>query len=212
MKLALIRVLLIDDHPVVLAGYRRLIETAPDMRVVAEARNGEDGYFAYFVHNPDVIVLDLALPGRSGLDTLGRILKRDPAARVLVVSIFDNETFVRRAHDGGAKGFLSKNSAPAALIEAIRRVAIGQAFFGDDAASIADGAVIKEAPLAELSPREFEVFRLLAEGYTVANIAGMLNISPKTAGVHQTRIMNKLDVENLAQLTRLAIRQGIIVP
>lgn len=205
MKLSLIRVLLIDDHPVVLAGYRRLIETAPDMRVVAEARNGEDGYFAYFVHNPDVIVLDLALPGRSGLDTLGRILKRDPAARVLVVSIYDNETFVRRARDGGAKGFLSKNSAPAALLEAIRRVAIGQAFF-------ADGAVVKEAPLAELSPREFEVFRLLAEGYTVASIAGMLNISPKTAGVHQTRIMNKLDVENLAQLTRLAIRQGIITP
>lgn len=210
MKIAPIRILLIDDHPVVLAGYRRLIETAPDMRVVAEAVSGEDGYFAHFVHNPDVTVLDLALPGRSGLDTLHRILKRDPAAKLLVVSFYDNETFVRRARDGGAKGFLSKNSAPAALLEAIRYIAAGRSFFtGDDTVSSPAG---KAVPLVKLSPREFEVFRLLAEGYTVAGIAEMLSISPKTAGVHQTRIMNKLDIENLAQLTRLAIRQGIITP
>ncbi len=209
MNVRPIRILLIDDHPVVLAGYRRLIETAPDMRVVAEACNGEDGYFVHFVHNPDVVVLDLALPGRSGLDTLQRILMRDPAAKVLVVSIHDHEAFVRRAREGGARGFLSKNIAPEVLLEAVRRIALGESFFPDrnglDAGAVA-------VPFTRLSPREFEVFRMLADGHTVAQISRMLSISPKTAAVHQTRIMNKLDLENLAQLTRLAIRHGIIQP
>jgi two-component system invasion response regulator UvrY len=203
-----LKVLLIDDHPVVLAGYRRLLEAAPDMQVVAEARTGEEGYFAYLEHNPDVVVLDLALPGRSGLDTLGRILKRDPAAKILVVSIHDSETFVRRSRDGGAKGFLDKRSAAPVLFEALRQVGRGESYFPEsarDAAAQSDVA-------ARLSPREFEVFRLLAEGYPIAQIAATLNISPKTAGVHQTRIMNKLRLDNVAQLTRLAIRDGIVRP
>jgi two-component system invasion response regulator UvrY len=203
-----IRVLLIDDHPVVLAGYRRLIEAAPDLVVVAEAHTGEEGYFAYFEQRPDVVVLDLALPGRSGLDTLQRIIKRDPGARVLIVSIYDNEAFVRRARDAGAKGYLSKRSAPPVLLESLRRVAGGQSFF--DTVD-ADEAAHKHS-LGSLSPREFEVFRLLAEGHTVLQISQTLSISPKTAGVHQTRIMNKLDLDNAAQLTRLAIRHGIIQP
>lgn len=201
-----IRVLLIDDHPVVLAGYRRLLETTPDIVVVAEAGTGEEGYFAFLNHHPDVVVLDLELPGRSGLDTLQRLQKRDSAAKILVVSVHDNEILVKRSREAGAYGFLSKRSSPLALLEAIRRLAHGEQFF-DDMAWNSSG---QPEPLAPLSAREFEVFRLLAQGHSVRQIALILHISPKTAGVHQTRIMGKLNLENLAQLALLAIRHKVI--
>lgn len=201
-----IRVLLIDDHPVVLAGYRRLLETAPDIAVVAEAGTGEEGYFAFLNHHPDVVVLDLELPGRSGLDTLHRLQKRDPAVKVLVVSVHDNEIWVKRSRAAGAYGFLSKRSSPLALLEAIRRLAHGEQFFDDMAWNTPD----QPEPLARLSAREFEVFRLLAQGHNVRQIAQILHISPKTAGVHQTRIMSKLNLGNLAQLALLALRHKVI--
>lgn len=201
-----IRVLLIDDHPVVLAGYKRLLETTPDIAVVAEAGTGEEGYFAFLNHHPDVVVLDLQLPGRSGLDTLHRLQQRDSTAKVLVVSVHDNEIFVKRARTAGAYGFLSKCSSPLALLEAIRRLARGEQFFDEMAWNAPD----QPEPLLHLSEREFEVFRLLAQGQSIRNISQILHISPKTAGVHQTRIMGKLNLENLAQLTLLAIRHKVI--
>jgi len=201
-----IRVLLIDDHPVVLTGYRRLLETTPDIVVVAEAGTGEEGYFAFLNHHPDVVVLDLQLPGRSGLDTLQRLQKRDSAAKVLVVSVHDNEVFVKRSRAAGAYGFLSKRTSPLALLEAIRRLAHGEQFFDDMAWNTPD----QPEPLSRLTAREFEVFRLLAQGHDVRQIAQTLQISPKTAGVHQTRIMSKLDLDNLAQLTLLALRYKVI--
>jgi two-component system invasion response regulator UvrY len=127
---------------------------------------------------------------------------------VLIVSIYDNEMLLQRARDGGARAYLNKRSAPPVLLEAVRRVARGESFF-ENAPS---DSPAPSTPLGRLSPREFEVFRLLAEGHTVVQIAQSLHISPKTAGVHQTRIMHKLDLENLAQLTRLAMRHGIVAP
>ncbi len=200
-----IRVLLIDDHPVVLAGYRRLLETASDITVAVEVETGEAGYTAHVKHRPDVDILDLSLPGRSGLEVMRRILVQDPEAKILIVSVYDNDVFVRRARDAGARGFLGKRSAPAVLLDATRRIAAGGTFFPDESNA-------RPEPLTALSPREFEVFRLLAEGNPVADIAKLLHISPKTAGVHYTRVMRKLAIDNLAQLTRLALRHGIILP
>lgn len=209
-----IRVLLADDHEVVRAGYRRLFDSTDDIDVVAEAANGEQAYALYLEHQPTVVVMDLTMPGIGGLDASRRILARDKAARILVFSVHENEVFLNRALDQGILGYISKRSASRVMLDAVRCVAGGEPFIGQEMQSFllkrrrsADSDLI-----AALSPREFEVFRLRAEGKSVNEIAGLLNVSPKTAGHHHTRIKQKLGVSNSAELTRLAIRLGIIAP
>jgi two-component system invasion response regulator UvrY len=204
-----IKVLLIDDHPVVRAGYRRLLEQAPDIRVVAEASDGESGYLAYTEYHPDVTILDLSMPGIGGIATIQRLCRRDPKARILVFSIHENDVLVRRALAAGARGYITKRSASRDMIQAVREIARGRSFFSAD---ISDWNAQRNSPLNVLSAREFDVFRLLAEGRTVAEVAELLHISPKTAGVHQTRILRKLKLFNVVQLTRLAIRLGLVDP
>lgn len=208
-----IRVLLADDHPVVRSGYRRLLESEPDIEVVAEAGSGEESYRAFNETGPDVVVMDISMPGMGGLEAVRRMLARDPEARILVFSVHDNQAVLSQALRAGVLGYLTKHSAPQAMVEAVRKVARGHTVIDPELAGRAfqEGGEHGDG-LDRLTPREFQVFRLLAEGYTVTGVAEVLSISPKTAGVHHTRIMHKLDIHNPVQLVRLALRHGIVAP
>jgi two-component system invasion response regulator UvrY len=206
-----IRVLLTDDHEVVRAGYARLLESTPDIDVIAEAGSGEEACSEYFNRQPDVLVMDLTMPGIGGLEACRRILARDPKARILVFSVHENEIMLERALDTGVKGYISKRSASQVMVQAVRQVAAGDVYIGQEMMShLVNRRISAEGEqLKELTSREFEVFRLLADGKSVNEIASILNISPKTVGHHMTHIKEKLGITNIARLTRLAIRLGI---
>ena len=206
-----IRVLLTDDHEVVRAGYARLLEYTPDIDVIAEASSGEEAYTCYFECRPDVLIMDLNMPGMGGLEACRRIMARDPKANILVFSVHENETMLERALDVGVKGYISKRSASQVMIQAVRKVAAGDVYVGEEMMShlIGQRKSVDSRQLKDLTPREFEVFRLLADGKSVNEIASILNISPKTVGHHMTHIKEKLGISNIAELTHLAIRLGI---
>jgi len=209
-----IRVLLTDDHEVVRAGYTRLLESTSDINVIAEASSGEEACTNYFECRPDVLIMDLNMPGMGGLEACRRIRARDPNANILVFSVHENEVMLERALDAGIKGYISKRSASRVMIQAVRKVAAGDVYVGEEMMSHLVGQRKSEdgGQLKDLTPREFEVFRLLADSKSVNEIAGILNISPKTAGHHMTHIKEKLGISNIAELTHLAIRLGIIIP
>lgn len=208
----MIRVLLVDDHPIVRAGFGRLLEQGGDIRIVAEAGDAAAGYAAFVAHAPDVVVSDLAMAGGGGLDLIRRVLVRDPGARILVFSMYDGDVLVRRALAAGARGFVTKASAPACLVRAIQAVDAGQRYLAPGLApNSAQGDAAHEAErLGALSGREFDVFRLLAEGHTGAECAQALNLSPKTIANYQTAIKEKLGVSTLAALAHLALRHRVI--
>ncbi len=205
-----IRVLLVDDHPVVRGGYRALLENAADIQVVGEADSGEQAYTLYRELTPDVVVVDLNMPGMGGLGLIQRLRAQDARARILVFSMHDSQVMVHRALEAGALGYLAKSSASSLLADAVRQVACGKHYLERNLApATADAGA---DPLRCLTRREFQVFQSLAEGQSVAEIAETLCISPKTAGVHQTNIMHKLGLRNAAELVRLAIRCRVIEP
>jgi len=208
----MIRVLLADDHPVVRSGYLRLLEQASDIRVIAEAATGEAAYGAFVADPPDVLATDLAMPGGGGLALIRRVLLRTPAARILVFSMYDSPPLVRQALDAGARGFLTKAAAPQGLVDAVRALHAGERYLGADlAASLLQRDPAHEAErLAELSLREFEIFRMLALGHSPAECAQALKLSPKTVSNHQTVIKEKLGVTTSAALAHLAIRHRVI--
>jgi len=209
-----IRVLLVDDHEVVRAGYRRLLESTGGIAVIAEAASGEDAYTAYFEYHPDVLVMDLSMPGMGGLEASMRILAKDKSAKILVFSVHENEVFLQRALDAGITGYISKRSASQVMVDAVRQVAAGELFVGQEMMPylVKRKTNSQNEPIAGLSPREFEVFHLLADSKSVNDIAEILNLSPKTVGHHCTSVKKKLGVSDIASLTRLAIRLGIITP
>jgi len=206
-----IRVLLTDDHEVVRAGYARLLESAPGIDVIAEASSGEEACSKYFNHQPDVLVMDLTMPGIGGLEACRRILVRDTKARILIFSVHENEIMLERALNAGIKGYISKRSASEVMVEAVQQVAAGDVYIGQEMMShlVDRGTSAKGGQIKDLTPREFEVFRLLVDSKSVNEIASILNISPKTVGHHMTHIKEKLGISNIAGLTRLAIRLGI---
>ncbi|MDQ4147627.1 MAG: response regulator transcription factor [Pseudomonadota bacterium] len=207
-----LKILLIDDHAVVRAGYRRLLESSPLNISVFEAGSGEQGYLRYTEQAFDLVVMDLTLPGISGLETIRRIMQRDGMARVLVFSIHDETVFIERALDMGARGYISKSSAAEVLVEAVQRVVEGEVYLGPGIAErlVASSHADKCSTLNALSPREFDIFRLLAEGHTVTEIAELLSLSAKTVANYHTQIRAKLNVASGAELARLAIRYGIV--
>jgi two-component system invasion response regulator UvrY len=209
-----IRVLLTDDHEVVRGGYRRLFESTPDIEVIAEADSGEQAYSCYSEHRPDVVVMDLTMPGMGGLEAGRRILAFDNSARILVFSVHENEVMLNRALDMGVQGYISKRSASQVMIEAVRQVAAGKLYIGQELMPyLLKRNVTPDAEqIAGLSQREFEVFRLLVNSKSVNDIAELLNLSPKTVGHHVTSIKTKLGMSNIASLTRLAIRLNIVTP
>lgn len=207
-----IRVILADDHEVVRAGLRRLIDASSDIHVLTEVESGEQAFREYFTQRPDVALFDLNMPGMGGLEAMRRILARDPGACILVLSMHEDAVYSARALQSGAKGYVTKRCAPEVLLDAIRTVARNEVFLESRIAQqlALNGVSGREEPLLALTQREFEVFRLLAAGKSVNDIAAILFLSAKTVGTYQTRIMHKLDANNLADLTRLAVRMGYI--
>jgi two-component system, NarL family, invasion response regulator UvrY len=208
-----IRVLLVDDHAVVRMGFRLLLQTTAEMSVIAEADCGEAACQLYLELSPDVVVMDLAMPGMGGLEALRRIRARDAQAQVLALSAHDDPIHARRALQEGALGFLSKRSAPEALLEAVSAVAAGRRYLDSQLAqklALAEFAGGTKSPVERLSEREFEVFIRLAGGATVQRIASDLNLSASTIGTHLYNIKQKLGVANQSELTLIAIRHRLI--
>ena len=209
----MITVLLVDDHAVVRTGFRLLLQSVAEVSAVHEAESGEVACQRYPELAPDVIVMDLAMPGMGGLEALRRILSHDSNARVLALSAHDDPMHARRALREGALGFLSKRSAPEALIEAVTAVAAGRRYIEASLAqelALADLDGAAKSPVERLSEREFEVFVRLARGATVQRIAEDLKLSASTVGTHLYNIKQKLAVVNQSELTLLAIRHGLI--
>jgi len=209
----MIKVLLADDHAVVRTGFRLLLQSQPDINVVAEAQSGEAACQMYSDLLPDVVVMDLGMPGMGGLEAIRRIRARNPAARVLALSAHDDPMHARRALREGALGFLSKRTAPEVLIEAIAAIAAGRRYIDPGLAqklALAEIEGAARSPIEQLSEREFEVFIRLAGGATVQKIADDLKLSASTIGTHLYNIKQKLGVVNQSELTLLAIRHGLI--
>jgi two-component system, NarL family, invasion response regulator UvrY len=209
----MIRVMLVDDHALVRTGFRLLLQANADTTVIGEADSGESACQRYVELMPDVVVMDLAMPGMGGLEALRRIRAHHPQARVLALSAHDDPLHARQALREGARGFLSKRSAPEALLEAITTVASGQRYLD---AALAQQLALDEverggkSPVERLSEREFEVFVRLAGGASVQRIAEDLKLSASTVGTHLYNIKQKLGVSNQAELTLIAIRHRLI--
>jgi two-component system, NarL family, invasion response regulator UvrY len=204
---SLIRVLLVDDHVVVRAGYRVLLRDVAEIEVVAEAESGEAAYRLYVELAPDVVVMDLSLPGMGGLEAIRRITARDNAARILVFSMHDDVAFVEQALRAGAQGYITKRSAPDVLADAIREIAAGGVYV--DPALERTLARPGDDPLTRLSPREFSIFQMLAQGLSTAEVAAQLCLSAKTVANYGTLIKRKLGAKNQAELVHLALGRGI---
>jgi two-component system invasion response regulator UvrY len=208
---ARIRVLLVDDHAVVREGYRRLLERDESLAVVGEAAAMAEALMLDVQLQPDVVVLDIALPGVSGIEILRRLIARRPDARVLMFSMYQDGIYATHAMNAGAFGYLSKASAPDLLVSAVRTVAAGGRYMSPDVqlAMTTQSATARQLANA-LSIRELEVLRLLAQGYGVEAIAARLGLSPKTAANHQSSIKQKLGAGSALQLILIAQQFGLI--
>ncbi len=203
--------LLVDDHAVVREGYRRLLERDDSLVVVGEAATAADAIRFDGELKPDVIVLDIGLPGVSGIEILRRIIARRPEARVLMFSMYQDGIYATRAINAGARGYLSKASAPDLLVDAVRAVATGQRYLSPDveqAMAMQSSAANRLADA--LSTRELEVLRLLTQGYGIEEIGERLGLSPKTAANHQSSIKQKLGANSALQLILIAQQFGLI--
>ena len=206
-----ISILLADDHPVVRQGYRRVLEYQSDFRVVAEADSAASAYSAFKQHAPHVVVLDISMPGASGLEAIRNIRSRDNRARILVFSMHTETVLVKAAFDAGASGYVTKSNEPAALIRAIRSVAQGERAMSDDIARIlaAESLTPSRSALDQLGEREIEILRQFAAGSTTKQIASNLNLSVKTVQNYHYLIKAKTGMRTDAQLVRLAAECGL---
>lgn len=208
-----VRVMLVDDHAIVRSGFRRLLEQRSAIRVVAEADNGEQAYATFVSHQPDVMVLDLSMPGMSGFEIIRRVIARQPEARILVFSMHEDAALAEQALHLGARGYITKSNAPEILSQAVVQVAAGRQFLSPDIAkAIAElRASGDENPIKLLSAREFEIFRMLVSGRSASDIARLLNLSVKTIANYHTLIKQKLHVSSDVELVRLAMRHKLLV-
>jgi two-component system invasion response regulator UvrY len=207
-----VTIVLVDDHAVVRAGVKRLLEQEHLFEVTGEAESGEKGYQLFGALKPDVMVMDLSMPGMGGLEAIRRIMMRHEKAKILVLSMHEDLSFANQALKLGAKGYLIKNTLGDDLVKAIEVISQGEIFLSDEiakkiAVSSIDGG---QDPIHDLSAREFEIFRLLAEGVEVDAIAATLNISSKTVSNYQTAIKQKLNIHTPVELIRYAIKAGVI--
>jgi DNA-binding NarL/FixJ family response regulator len=202
-----IKVLLVDDHAVVREGYRRLLERDTRIQVVGEAANSVQACECALALDPQVIVMDIALPGVSGIEAMRRILAHRPQQRVLMFSMYDDVIYPSRALEAGALGYVSKASAPEVLVDAISAVARGERYLSPDVEKVM--SVQARSMMNTLTAREFEVLRLLAQGETVKRIGEKLGLSEKTVANHQSAIREKLGARNAVQLARVATELGL---
>jgi DNA-binding NarL/FixJ family response regulator len=205
-----ISVLLVDDHAVVREGYRRLLERDDSLVVVGEAATAADALRCDGELEPDVIVLDIALPGVSGIEILRRIIAHRPGACVLMFSMYQDGIYATRAINAGARGYLSKASAPDLLVDAVRSVAGGVRYISPDVAQAMSRQAQTNQIADALSTRELEVLRLLVQGYGIEEIGERLGLSPKTAANHQSSIKQKLGASSALQLILIAQQFGLI--
>jgi two-component system, NarL family, invasion response regulator UvrY len=207
-----ISILLVDDHPIVREGYRRLLERQPEFRVCAEADDAQIAYRHYKDHQPDVVVMDLTLPGAGGLEALRHIREWDKHARVLVFTMHLGAAFALKAFEAGALGYVTKSSEPAELLKAVAAAARGRRFLSEDIsrAVAADRLVGPYKVVEDLGPRETEILRLLASGVDSKAIAELLNLSHKTVRNHHYVIKNKIGARNDAHLVWIAVRAGLV--
>jgi two-component system invasion response regulator UvrY len=210
--MSVIDVMLVDDHAVVRMGFKMLLETDADIKVVCEAESGELAIQRYMEFKPHVVVMDITMPGIGGLEAIERILAKDSAAKILVLSAHEDSVHPKRVLNAGAMGYLTKRSAAEEMIKAIRVVASGKKYLE---AGVAQQMAIQQLsgdqnPVDVLSPREFEVFMALAKGKTTNEIAETLFLSPRTVGTHLYNIKQKLNANNSAEIALIAMRSGLL--
>ena len=211
----MIRIVIADDHAIVREGLKRIVAAGQDMEVVAEAADGTEVMQRVRELEFDLLILDLSMPGRSGMELIKLAKAQKPRMRILVLSMHQELQYAVRAIKSGASGYLTKESAPAELVQALRKIAAGGAYITTEVAEqLALGAMPGgPAPSHDsLSPREFEVLRLLAGGMSVTETAGKLSLSVKTVSTHKVNLMHKLSLHNQSELVRYAIRHGLADP
>lgn len=211
---AVFNLLLVDDHPALRAGLRSLLSSTPGLLIQADVASGEEAYVWYRDHQPDVVVMDLSMEGYGGIEALRRIMQFDPQARILIFSVHDSDVMLYRALDLGALGYVTKASDVDTLISGIREVARQRGFISPDMipAMVRKHTVHDKSLLDQLGEREFQILLLIGQGRKVGECAQMLNLSEKTIRNHLTRIKARLNVADTAELTRLAIRAGLVEP
>ena len=207
-----IKVILVDDHAVVRAGYKILLKNIDAIEVIAEAANGEDAVQLSKNYNPDVIVMDISLPGMGGIEAIRQIILLGGNAKILVFSMHEELVFVEQALQAGAHGYITKSANPQLLSKAIKQIYKGKKYIDDELQKrmLYKKSADDDPQLSDLSTREFQIFCLLAEGLTTAEISKQLSISYKTTANYGTQIKNKLNVTTVADIARIAIRRNII--
>lgn len=207
-----IRVLLVNDHAVVRQGYRRLIEMHRDISVVSEAEDAASGYRAFKESAPDVVVVDISMPGRGGIDLVRQIRQRNSAARILIFTMHASATYAQQAFRAGARGYVTKSSPPDLLVSAIRSIYSGRpALCPEINEAIATSRLCTDASaIDELSPREFEILRMILDAKTTDEIASAFNLSPKTVANYHYEIKSKLRVRSDIELVYLCMQQGLV--
>lgn len=211
-----IRVVLADDHTLVRAGIRSLLEKMPDVTVLAEASDGRELLKLAKVHEPDVILMDITMPGLNGLEATARLSKDLPEARVIILSMHENEEYVWRALKAGAAGYLLKKSAMAELDTALQRVTLGEIYLSQEISSrlpknfALDGISARKSPLEQLTSRQREILQLIAEGQTTKSMADILKVSPKTIEYHRIKLMDCLNLHDIPGLVRFALQVGLV--
>jgi two-component system response regulator NreC len=214
----LIRILLVDDHAVLRAGLRALLDAEQELEVIGEAGTGEEGVSMTERLKPDIVVMDLSMPGIGGLEATRRIAAMDQGTRVLVLTMHGEEEHLLPVLEAGGSGYVNKTGADEELIEAIRTVARGDVFLYPNAAKLllqgfrGKSSRAEEGPLEKLTERELEVLSYTAEGFSSAEIGKKLFISPKTVDTYRSRIMEKLGLHHRSELVRFALQQGLLKP
>jgi two-component system response regulator NreC len=213
----IVRILVADDHTLFRQGLRRVLQEQPGWEVVAEASDGAEAVRQAIDLEPDVAILDIAMPRLNGVDATRQIVRRLPNIRVLIVSMYSDEVFISQGLQAGAHGFLLKDSADTDLVRAVTDLVTGKSFFSPAVSKVVLDDYVRQLAARgvtdrfdTLSEREREVFQLVAEGHSNKEIAGVLNVSPGTVETHRARIMEKLDVHSVAEIVLYAVRKGII--
>ncbi len=219
MSMKTTKILIVDDHEVVRDGLKNILTSLDNITIAGEAGNGEDAVKMYSTLKPDLVIMDISMPGMNGIEATRVIKEKDPDARILILTMHDNQEYLNQIIRSGAKGFILKNTDKEELLDAVRTVANGDNFFSKDISKLIIDNYIRTAKETEktdaykevpLTKREIEILKLIASGYSNQEIANILYISYNTVDTHRKNIMHKLAIKNTAGLVRYAIEKGLI--